>query len=604
TMCGIGAALALRPEVGAGALRAAVAHLAQQQRHRGPDGDGVWDDGEACALSHRRLAVIDLSPAGAQPMRAPTGRYTISYNGELYNFRELRGALEACGHAFRSRSDTEVLLAAWAEWGPACLARLDGMFAFALWDAAERRLVLARDRVGEKPLYYARIGGMLVAASELRAIAALPGAARGLDARGVFDYLALRYVPAPRTILEGVRALEPGTLLAVDAGAGELDLERAPARRWFAFDRAVDPVVPEPAAQAEALEEALARSIERRLVSDVPLGAFLSSGVDSSLVCAIAARRLKRELRTYCAGFAGDAALEDETAGAQRIAAALGLPHRSYRLSSDDLLAAAQGFGGWIDEPNGDRSCVPVYLLAREMRREVTVAVSGDGGDELFCGYARYAGFERVRARHGAADALEAYVEHALPVFPPSVLKPLFPGEYAGWRAEFLQRYAPVALRAGWSEAQRLSVLDFHSYLPGAVLAKVDRMSMRHALEVRTPFLEPAVLELAAALPPGQCPAEGALKPVLRGLLARHLDAALVPEAKTGFGMPARFMQAHEALFRRMFEAACEGLRAVPFFAARRPALDALAAAAPRNINSQWALTVLGLWADAAGLAR
>ena len=600
-MCGIGAALALRADVGVGALRATVARLAERQQHRGPDGDGVWDDGRVCALSHRRLAVLDLSPAGAQPMRDPGGRYTISYNGELYNFLALRSALEASGHRFRSRSDTEVLLAAWAEWGPACLARLDGMFAFALWDAAEHRLVLARDRVGEKPLFYAQLDGMLVAASELRAIAALPGRSWDLDGRAVFDYLALRYVPAPRTVLEGVHALEPGTLLQVDLDAAGGAM-RAAARRYFAFDRVVDPVTPAPEAQAAALEDALVHSIERRLVSDVPVGAFLSSGVDSSLVCALAARRLKRELRTFCAGFAGSETLEDETAGARRIAQALGLPHQSYRLSSDDLLAAAQRFGDWLDEPNGDRSCVPVYLLAREMRREVTVAVSGDGGDELFCGYPRYAGFERARQAGSATDALEAYIEQALPVFPPSVLKPLFPDEYAGWRSDFLARYAPVALRAGWNEAQRLSVLDFHSYLPGAVLAKVDRMSMRHALEVRTPFLEPGVLELAAALPPEQCPAQGLLKPVLRDLLARHLDPTLVPAAKTGFGMPARFMQAHEALFRRMFDSACEVLRATPFFAARRTAFDALAAAAPRNINSQWAFTVLGLWVDAVGI--
>jgi len=598
-MCGIGAALALRDDLGIAVLREAVAQLAQHQTHRGPDGEGLWDDGRACALSHRRLAVLDLSPAGAQPMSDASGRYTISYNGELYNFRELRAELEACGRAFRSRSDTEVLLEAWAEWGPACLARLDGMFAFALWDSAERQMLLARDRAGEKPLFYTQFGGLFAAASELRALAALPGRSRELDARGVFDYLALRYVPAPRTVLRGVHALEPGMLLRVDLGAARTLRPRP----YWAFDRAVDPVADAPAAQAEALEDALAHSIERRLVaSDVPVGAFLSSGVDSSLVCALAARRLKRELRTFCAGFAGDATLEDETAAARRIADALGLPHSSYRLSSDDLLAAAQGFGGWVDEPNGDRSCVPVYLLSREMRREVTVAVSGDGGDELFCGYPRYAGFERLRRTRSPADALEGYFEGALPVFPPSLLKPLFPCEYAGWREEFLQRYAPVAMRAGWNEAQRLSVLDFHTYLPGAVLAKVDRMSMRHALEVRTPFLEPAVMRLAAALPEAQCPAQGMLKPALRAVLARHLAPGLVPAAKTGFGMPGGFMRAHQALFAKLFQSAAEVLRATRFFGARREAFERLAAAAPGNINSLWAMTVLGLWVDAVGV--
>jgi len=593
-MCGIGAALALRAEVGVELLRERVALLAERQAHRGPDGAGSWDDGQRCALSHRRLAVIDLSSGGAQPMRDPGGRYAVSYNGELYNFRELRAELESYGHQFRSRSDTEVLLAAYAEWGLECLARLDGMFAFALWDATKRELLLARDRAGEKPLFYARRDGMFLAASELRALAALPGFAPRLDARGVFDYLALRYVPAPRSVLEDVQALEPGCALMVQADGS--------ARRFpfFVFDRAVDPN-PQPIEEtADALEEALLRSIERRLISDVPLGAFLSSGVDSSLVCALAARRLKRELRTFCAGF--DGAASDETAGARRIAEALGLPHQSYVLSSDDLLGAVRNFGRHLDEPNGDRSCVPVYLLSREMRREVTVAVSGDAGDELFCGYPRYAGFDRLRAERAPAEALEGYFESALPVFAPSLLKTLFAEEYTAWREAFLQTYAPVAMRAGWNEAQRLSVLDFHTYLPGAVLAKVDRMSMRHALEVRTPFLEPEVMRIAAALASEQCPPRGALKPVLREVLARHLDPGLVPEAKTGFGMPAGFLQAHAALFRSMFDSACEVLRATPFFAARRAAFERLVEAAPANINSQWALTVLGLWVDAVGV--
>jgi asparagine synthase (glutamine-hydrolysing) len=595
-MCGIGAALGLNPAVEINALREAVTHLVHAQAHRGPDGEGCWDDASGCALGHRRLAVLDVSPAGHQPMTDASGRYTVSYNGELYNFLELRAELEAQGHVFRSRSDTEVLLAAYAQWGIECLSRCDGMFAFALWDRVERRLTLARDRVGEKPLFYARLDGMFVVASELRAIASLPGFARRLDPRGIFDFLALRYVPAPRTALQGIHALPPGTLLTIEPG-GEAQM-----RHFFAFDRAVDPV-PRPLDEvADALQAALLRSIERRLLADVPLGAFLSSGVDSSLVCALAARGLKRELRTFCAGFAGDAAdPSNETAGARRIAEALGLPHQTVILSSDDLLGAAQAFGGCLDEPNGDRSCVPVYLLSREMRRDVTVALSGDGGDELFCGYPRYAGFDRLRQDRSPADALEGYFEGALPVFAPSLLKRLFPDEYAGWRDEFLALYAPVALRASWNEAQRLSVLDFHSYLPGAVLAKVDRMSMRHALEVRTPFLEPAVLDLAAALPSALCPSQGVLKPVLRRLLARHLDPALVPAGKTGFGMPAAFMGAHEALFAKLFQSACEVLRATPFFSARREAFAHLVAAAPDNINSRWALTVLGMWVEAVG---
>jgi len=598
-MCGIAAAFAPAGTTQVEALREYADRLAAALAHRGPDDVGYWDDGRYCALAHRRLAVIDLTPGGHQPMQYADGRFHVSYNGEIYNFGALRAELESLGHAFRSRSDTEVLLAAYAQWGAQAFARLDGMFALALYDASERRLVLARDRAGEKPLYYARLGDVLVAASGLRAIAGLPTVRSELDPRALFDYLALRYVPAPRTILQGILQLEPATALSIGADGSE---QRIP---FHAFDRVVDPP-PVPAAElADRLESALVGSLERRLVADVPVGAFLSSGIDSSLVCALAARKLRRELRTFCAGFAG--AADDETSASRRIAATLGLPHREYVISSDDLLGVASGFGALLDEPNGDRSCVPVHLLAREMRREVTVAISGDGGDELFCGYGRYFGFDEALQRRQPASALaalELYFEHALPVFSPSALSTLFPDEHAAWREEFLALYGTVTQRSGWNGAQRLSVLDYHTYLPGAVLSKVDRMAMRHALEVRTPFLEPGVMEIAAALPSDLCSAGKQLKPLLRQLLARHLDPGLVATRKIGFGMPQAFIEAHRARFDAMLRAACESLRATQFFRARPGALDRLAALAPANVNSQWALTVLGMWADAIGLTR
>ena len=588
--------MALKGAVQMGALRQSVERLMQVQAHRGPDGAGIWDDGALCALGHRRLAVIDLTPGGAQPMPHSAGRYCLTFNGEIYNFQILRAELEALGHSFRSRSDTEVLLAAYVEWGDEAFARLDGMFALALFDRADKLLVLVRDRVGEKPLHYAEVGGAFVVSSELRALAALPGAGFELDPDGVFDYLALRYVPPPRTILRGVSSLEPGRILRVYADG------RQSSTAFHVFDRMVDPVVTEPDELADELEEALTESLRRRLIADVPLGAFLSSGVDSSLVCALAARRLGAELHTFCAGFAGATAESDETAASRRIAQALALPHHAYTISSDDLLEAARDFGSVLDEPNGDRSCVPVYLLARQMRREVTVAISGDGADELFCGYERYAAFGALRANTTPLEALERYFEAVLPVFPPSLLANLFPEEHARWRERFLQRYLTVFMRAGWNEPQRLSVVDYHTYMPGAVLSKVDRMSMRHALEVRTPYFDPRLLELAAALPPTMCGSEGDMKPLLRRVLRRHLPADVMPARKLGFGMPAQFIQAHIGIFSGMFQSALETLRATRFFGARVAALERLAAAAPRNINSLWATTVLGSWVAASGL--
>jgi asparagine synthase (glutamine-hydrolysing) len=592
--------MALSDEVQLDTLRGIVERLVHGQAHRGPDAAGVWDDGRGCALGHTRLAVIDLSPGGAQPMTDASGRYAISFNGEIYNFRELRGELESHGHAFRSRSDTEVLLAAYAEWGYEAFARLDGMFALALYDLAERRLILARDRVGEKPLHYARIGGCLVVSSELRPLASLPNGSFELDEDGVFNYLALRYVPAPATILRGVRSLEPGTVLRIGPDGAET---RMP---FHVFDRVVDPIIGTADELADELESALTASLQRRLIADVPVGAFLSSGIDSGLVCALAARKLGVELRTFSAGFAGADRAADETAASARVAAELGLEHRAYTISSDDLLSTARTIGRQLDEPNGDRSCVPVYLLAREMRREVTVAISGDGGDELFCGYERYVAFNAARQQAGAGSAtaaLEVYFEKALPVFPLSMLKGIYPQAYARWRAAFLQPYLPVFMRAGWNDAQRLSVLDYHTYLPGAVLSKVDRMCMRHALEVRTPFLEPRVLELAAALPPQMCFERGLLKPVLRRVLQRYLPEPLIARRKIGFGMPASFMQAHMEIFAAMFRSALDTLHATRFFGVRRAALEQLAATAPRHINSLWAIAVLGSWVETSELA-
>ena len=597
-MCGIAAALSIAGAVPVEGLRELANRLARAQAHRGPDGAGEWNDRRACALAHRRLAVIDLSPAGQQPMHDSGQRYTIVYNGELYNFNALRAELEALGRCFISRSDTEVMLAAWVQWGLDCFRRFDGMFALAIYDRLERKLVLARDSAGEKPLYYARQDGVLLVASELRALAScLPAASLELDARGVFDYLALRYVPAPRTILRDIRSLEPATVLVVSEDGSE---ER---RAFHAFDRVVDPPATSLDEAADALENALTSSLERRLISDVPVGMFLSSGVDSSLVCALAARKLGREMRSFCAGFAGG--VDDETVAARRIARALGFEHREYSVSSTDLLSLAANFGACLDEPNGDRSCVPVYLLAREMRREVTVAISGDGGDELFCGYTRYLGSDdALRRAPDPRDALELYFERALPVFPLSRLKPLFADEYAAWRDEFLSLYAPVVARPGWSGPQRLSVLDYHSYLPGAVLAKVDRMCMRHALEVRTPYLESSVMRLAAALPPELCASGQTLKPVLRRLLERHLPAGLVAERKIGFGMPQGFMQAHRAHFEAMFTEAVDALRATAFFAERSAAFQHLVSVAPGNVNSLWAFTVLGMWSQSVGLSH
>ena len=595
-MCGIGGVLQWGGAVEPPVLEALAASLGELQAHRGPDGHGVWSDGAGVALAHRRLSVIELSPLGAQPMSDPAGRFVLTYNGEIYNHRELRRDLEARGQSFRSRSDTEVLLAGWAHWGRAVLERIDGMFAFAIYDVRERALTLARDRAGEKPLYYAHDGSRLLFSSELKPLVRQPGMRPALDPYGVFQYCALRYVPAPFTIFRGVSQVEPGSTLTF---ARDGSVRRS---AFFAFDR-LPLETARPEELPHAVEDALIESIRRRLeASDVPVGAFLSSGIDSSLVCTLAATVLERPLQTFCAGF--DAPEHDETGDAERIARHLGAEHRSYTLSTDDLLGVVRRFGECLDEPNGDRSCVPVYLLAREMRKAVTVAISGDGGDELFCGYGRYPHFSRLRrelAPGGARRTLEAYFDRALAVYGLGPAREAFPEEYPAWQERFLDLHMPVFMRAGLSDAQRLSVLDFNTYLPGAVLAKVDRMSMRHALEVRTPFFSPQVLALAASLAPTQCEQDGMLKPVLKSILSWHLPPELISAGKKGFGMPPQFFEANAALFRDLYAGAREVLAATRFFTEREHAFEILAREAGRNTNSLWAFTALGLWSESLG---
>lgn len=583
-MCGIGGVFAHGGQ-DAAALQALARGFNIRQAHRGPDDEDVWTDGRHCALAHRRLSIIDVSRRGRQPMADPSGRFLISFNGEIYNYRALRAGLEQQGVRFRTKTDTEVLLAGYIAHGEAVFEQLDGMFGVAIYDSRECSLLLARDRAGEKPLYYAQVGGRFTFASELRALTGLPGFDAQFDPYGLCQYLMLRYVPAPGSILKSVFQLEPGTLLRVSAD-GSLRT-----RRFFAFDRETDARPGDPIETAEAVEDALSDSILARLTAaDVPVGALLSSGVDSSLVCALAARRLGRRIETFSAGFGGPA---DETRAASEIAGMLGLPHTSYVVTRDDLLSLVSSFGGFMDEPNGDRSCVPVYALSRELRKRVPVALSGDGGDELFCGYPRYA---------GPIHQLETYFDRLLPVFGSAVVSRAFPAEYVQWREDFLDRYAVLMLRAGWNDAQRLSTLDFHTYLPGAVLAKVDKMSMRHALEVRSPFFAPAVMKLAAGLAPSLCAVGQSSKPVLRALAAKYIGPQRAGARKTGFGMPASFIEANAAVFSRLLVSAHEVLSSTSFFRNRPDALSALSDAAPRNVNSLWALIVLGFWVEATGV--
>ncbi|MDX2224361.1 MAG: asparagine synthase (glutamine-hydrolyzing), partial [Rhodospirillaceae bacterium] len=510
----------------------------------------------------------------------------------------LRADLEARGVRFTTASDTEVLLKAFIAEGPEVFARLDGMFAVAIYDTAAKVLTLARDRAGEKPLYTVSTPHYFAFASELRPLLSLPGFDVRLSADSVALYLALRYVPAPRSLVEGIAKLEPGCVMQVDAEG------RVSTRRYFNFalDDRIDQTAADIAPFAEEVEAALQESLTNRLNSDVPLGAFLSSGIDSALVCAILTRRMNRPVKTYTVGFADDP--ESEHAAARSIAAALGTEHHDYIFGAADFDRICDDIGTLLDEPNGDRSCVPTYLLSQFARQHVTVTISGDGGDELFAGYGRYAAFVNKHAQAqwpNAGAVARAYFEQALPVMPWPGIAAIVP-DGAAAVPRFADGFGRLFAAPGRQLLHALRVLDFESYLPGAVLAKVDRMSMRHGLEVRTPYLAPALFGLSGRASLSACVGGGLQKAVLRRLAARYLPEVHVRAPKKGFGMPKSVFLNNIDRVRTELQRSHGILAETGFFRARAGSADALATWAGRNINAIWATIVLAKWVESVGL--
>ncbi|MEY6432694.1 asparagine synthase (glutamine-hydrolyzing) [Thioalkalicoccus limnaeus] len=547
-MCAIAGLLCEPGRFDASTLERILLAMRDTMTHRGPDDAGIWiDPAGGCGLAHRRLAIIDLSHEGRQPLGNRDATVQVTFNGEIYNYQTLRRGLERTGHRLRTRTDTEVLPYLFEDLDPAHLHELDGMFAFGLWHRERRRLLLARDPFGKKPLYYARGPGWFAFASELTALTQVPGFTDAIDGEALEFYLLLQYVPAPHSIYEAARKLPPGCWMTVDLAGDRLTV--AEATRYTRFEPA------EPArfggpSTPERLEELRARvrdAVQKRLVSDVPLGAFLSGGVDSALVAAMVTRELDQPLATFSIGFEG--ADDSEHLYAREVARHLGTEHHEERLRPDTLHLVPE-IAERLDEPNGDSSCLPTYLLCRYTRQHVTVALSGDGGDELFGGYGRYrdtlreAGHPlrslwpavRNRRRYRPADG---YLSPRWLIFQPDEVAALTGGLSAtvegcveGWRRDLNASRQPLL--------HRMRHLDAETYLPGAVLAKVDRMSMQVALEVRCPLLDRSVAELAAGLPAAALwrpPAE--TKRLLKALASRYLPAGWMNRPKMGFGLPS-----------------------------------------------------------------
>ena len=577
-MCGIAGFITGRSQGAALKLAKIAGAMNDSLRHRGPDDEGVWVDAEAgVALGHRRLSIIDLSSTGHQPMVSADGRYVLIYNGEVYNHEDIRPSLTACGVSFRGHSDTEVILESIAAFGiDSTLQRLIGMFAAALWDRRERTLTLVRDRLGIKPLYWAKFGDLFVFGSELKALRAHPGWAPRIDRNAAASFMRHNYIPAPRTIYEGVHKLEPGMVLTLHWG-GEPSINRYWNAREVAQAGIRAPIQGSDVELTDALERLLKDAVKRRMIADVPLGAFLSGGIDSSTVVALMQDANPGAVKTFTIGF--DIPGFDEASHAAAVARHLGTKHTELTVTAQQARDIIPQLPEMFDEPFADSSQIPTYLVSAMTRRHVTVALSGDGGDELFAGYNRYQltrQFWRGLAllpraiRRGMGASLTnispdrwSRMLSAMPTLLPaqigdklhkfaSVLS--LPDGDAIYR-RLLTHWEPDHVMLGTEEPKgilwdpsvatdmpnlldRMQFLDLVTYLPDDILTKVDRASMAVALEARVPLLDHRVVEFSWRLPRSAKIRRGQSKWLLRQVLYRYVPPELVERPKMGFGIP------------------------------------------------------------------
>jgi len=568
-MCGIGGVLLLRTAIPHNQLEARLWAMIAMLRHRGPDDEGVWTDGRA-GLAHARLSIIDLSPAGHQPMANADETIWITYNGEIYNFAEIRQELEARGYAFRSRSDTEVIVNGWHAWGPKIFSRLRGMFALAIWDRRSQRLILARDRLGKKPVYYAPTAAAFLFGSEIKSLLAWPDLPRAPNLSAIDRYLTLGYVSAPQTAFVGIRKLPAAHYLVVEAHADGSFAEPELVRYWR---------LPEPRAARRQRRVAdlrrdlvahLEEAVRLRLISDVPLGAFLSGGVDSSAVVAMMARVGGGRVKTFSIGFS--AKEYDETRYARMVAERYATDHEELVVEPDAITVLPRLVWHY-GEPFADPSAIPTYYVSEMARRKVTVALNGDGGDECFLGYNRYKAMRHVSRLDGMPRWSRVGLERLLAMAPRSAQRRFkiprirgvlqAPEEQPGRRYAFTIVYFTDHDKAAvYSEAMQeqlggsaLDLLepyfaetdslvaganwaDIHTYLPDDLMVKVDVASMAHGLESRSPLLDHVFMEWAAGISEHVKMARGVTKALFKSAMEPYLPAELLYRPKMGFGCP------------------------------------------------------------------
>ena len=554
----------------------ALHRMTDSLEHRGPDADGHWFDPQhGVALGHRRLSIVDLSPTGAQPMRSPSGRFTTAFNGEIYNYRRLRDELARGGATFRGSSDTEVMLAGFEQWGFAeTLSRMAGMFALAVWDNTRNELLLARDRLGEKPLYIAQFDGRIAFASEIKALRTLPGFPTDINPSAIADVLRTGYIGGAHSVYRAVTRLHPGNFAVVSARDSKpfvrieaywsvpSAMQRVGAQRQFKDDNEA----------TAALDTLLTEVVGDEMVADVPVGAFLSGGIDSSLIVSLMQKVASRPVRTFTIGFRENE--YDESPYAKDVAKHLGTEHTEIILSADDALAFVERLPAIFDEPFADQSQLPTLLVSAVTRKHVTVALSGDGGDELFGGYSQYLASDRIGNLVNRIPAsLRAPLSATISVAPRALVNSMLSSGTA-WapnsRARFIRELKhpssaaayqnslacwvdpgdvmsesagfPVSNANPWPDAptdqEARMAYDMQHYLPDDILVKVDRSAMASSLETRAPLLDHRVVEFALALPLEKKIRDGRGKFLLRNLLAQYVPQQLIDRPKRGFSFP------------------------------------------------------------------
>jgi asparagine synthase (glutamine-hydrolysing) len=613
-MCGIAGFVHARPADGATEV---LRRMTRRIAHRGPDAEGYFEEGPA-HLGHRRLCVIDIA-ASTQPMRSADGRFTLVYNGELYNFRELRSELEAAGRRFRTRGDTEVLLQAYEAWGEAALKRLQGMFAFAIWDAREQALFCARDQLGVKPFHYYWDGALFGFASELKALVEHPDVRREIDLDALSLYLEAQYIPAPRTIYRGILKLEAGHALELRGG------KLREFRYWNPdFD---DKAGWDEAEALELLEKELRASVRSMLVADVQLGAFVSGGIDSSVIAALMSQEVGGPIETFNLGFKDDTT-QSEHEEAARVARHIGSNHHALMVTPEDVLHAFDEWVDVFDEPFGDQAALPTMLLARLTRRHVTVALTGEGADELFAGYTNYA--KRVREERltgwlaGPLSPLPALARRApeivardrivkaigLPreqryatipnLFDWATHRGLYSDAFLAARSERIAAYAGKRFEEcnapGYFE--RIMCVDLRLWLPDDLLVKVDRATMAYSLEARVPYLDHRFVEFVARLDPQMKQKGSTRKYLLKKLAEKFLPHEIVHRRKQGFVMPLSEWLATGLKGRVEESLGANGLGRRGLFrdGALARLLEEHRAGRRNHAGRLWALTVLDVW--------